>query len=124
MRPKIRDTQQLLALPWPDDVPVLGAEDLCPHSEPRPGRKTLWDWIKCAFESSEQSEELRDQFSHVLYTVMQERLDRTDKGRVVFSDVPSPSEPNRHRKIPYPAAEVAGWWQEALRRVGYLIDDN
>lgn len=123
MRPKIRDKERLLALPWPDDVPVLVEDDLCPHTEPKPHRKPVWDWIKAAFpEDLEQYEELRDQFAHVFQWVMKKSVDQADKAIICPSDVPSPQQ--RITKAPYSAAEVAAWWKEALEVVGYDLGND
>ncbi len=118
MQTRIRDRERLLALPWPEDARMLVASDLCPHAEPCKGRKCVWDWIEAVFVT----EELMDQFSYVLEVVMNRSLDAADKRKTVFSDVPSPAGGPVNTKAAYGAAEVAAWWNEALKLVGYEID--
>jgi hypothetical protein len=123
MNRQIHDQQKLLALPWPEEVPVLAGKDIDGYTETLGrGRKPLRIWINETFgmETPEQLM-LRDQFSHVLYDVMRENCDPRDRGLIMFTAVPStPGYPVT--KAPYSPDEVAAWWNEALRRVGYEIE--
>lgn len=97
----------------------MADEDLCHHTEPKNRRKSFWEWVRTAFPGNE---ELQDQFCHVFNWVMQKNLDRRDKGRTCPSDLPSPSEPGRYTYAPYSSAEIAAWWNDSLRIVGYDIE--
>jgi hypothetical protein len=119
---RITKPKQLKALPWPDELLVLAEDDLCPYTEPRSGRRSLHEWLREAFPPTlDQWEQLYDQFSYALHDVLWENADRADKPIINFAMVPSPVAANRLTKAPYSGAEVAEWWKEAMRRVGYKV---
>lgn len=118
MRPRL-PLKALLDLPWPDEVPVLRPDDLCPYLERAPGKKPYWDWVKDAFDPGQHDGVLYEQFCLVLFDVINEHVDRQDRGRVSLADVPSPKVYTT--RAPYSADEAAAWWREALNRVGYDV---
>jgi hypothetical protein len=122
MNPRITNRKQLLALDWPDDVPVLVGEDVDGYTESLGrNRHNIWEWMKIAWGSdTPEQRQCFDQFAYVLYEVMGEHCDPRDRGTCSFANVPTT--PNHQvTKAPYSPDEVAEWWNEALRRVGYEI---
>ncbi len=122
MNTQIQSKKRLLALPWPDDVPVLVGEDIDSYVDTLGrSRKTIRDWAREVFGTETKEEQmLYDQFSYVFYEVMEANCDVRDKGLLNFSNVPST--PNyQSTKAYYSTDEVAAWWNEALREVGYEV---
>lgn len=124
MQPRLSQ-RELMALNWPEDACVLTPDDLCDYFQPKPGRKHLWDWLGTMFDRSD-AEQLRchDQFLYVLWDVVLQHVDKRDKSTVTISYLPTPVDPaTRQTKVCYSVGEVAAWWNEALRRVGYLVPE-
>jgi hypothetical protein len=110
---------EILALPWPDEIAVLTADDIDSYVEPvGRGRKHLWEWLQQVFGADEQ---VYSQFCRVLFDVVRIRCHQVDKDLVNFTSLPSTKghQPTRHF---YSSAEVAAWWNESLQIVGYEVE--
>ena len=124
MQPRITNKKKLWNLPWPDDVPVLGAPDIDSYfGTLGRNRKHLHEWVKSVFVDEEnywETSKLRDQFLYVLQDVMMSHCDPRDRHMITLADVPT-TKGYQTTKAPYSPAEVAEWWNEALRKVGYDV---
>ena len=111
---------QLEDLPWPDDVPVLEADDFDGYTQSLGrGRKHIREWALQTFEDRRCFE----QFLYLLFDVIQDHCDPRDAGQVTLSQVPATPD-YTYTCVPYSTREVAAWWNEALRRAGYDIEED
>lgn len=122
MHPRITSKRKLLALDWPDEVPVLIGEDIDGYMESLGrGRKSVRDWLEQTFDRHvENGKLIQDQFAYVLMDVMLKHCDRRDRQIICFGSVPSTTN-YQPTAAPYSPDEVAEWWNEALQEVGYDV---
>lgn len=116
MRKRITSKNVLFALPWPE-LPELTASKICSYASPQSGKKCLTDWIRSSFNlETDQGVEMHDQFVYILYDVINESVDANDRNKICLGDLPTTGD-KKWIKAPYTAAEVAGWWNEAISRL-------
>jgi len=112
---------ELLDLPWPDDVPVLVESDVDGYCEELGGKQHLWTWLEVAFGiETEEQQLLYNQFVHLLLEVFREFCHDDDKETICLSAVPT-TPGCRGTVDSYAQDTVAEWWNVALRRLGYDV---
>lgn len=120
MTPRIKNKSRMRELPWPIDIPELKGSKLCPYTEPKAGKSTLWEHVNRAFDpATSTGDEMQTQFLYILLDVINESVDQHDAGKLGLCDLPSPS--HRHSKAPYSCDEVAAWWNEAVTRLRSML---
>jgi hypothetical protein len=100
---------------WPEDVPVLVADDICWQWSTRNGRHDLQVWMELTFNPSFPSDDVwyADAY-RVLCEVITERFKKTVTSLWLFTEFT-----HKHR-LPSLAWQAA-CWNEMLHRLGYGV---